>query len=129
MTETKITKRDNFVAIVEALKDANLNDLAEVMQHEIELLDKKAAKAKETAAKKKAENDELGEAVAAVLTDELTTIADITAKLEDENVTVAKVTNRLSKLVAQGVARKEQITVGDEGAKRKIMAYALADAE
>lgn len=129
MTEKKITKRDNFVAIVNALEDANLNDLAEVMKHEIELLDKKATKAKEAAAKKKAENDELGDAVAAILTDELTTIADITAKIGDENVTVAKVTNRLSKLVANGIARKEQITVGGEGAKRKVMAYALADAE
>ena len=126
MTEKKITKRDNFVAIVDALKDANLLDLAEVMEHEIELLDKKALKAKETAAKKKEETDALGEAVAAVLTDELTTIANIASKVDGADVTVAKVTNRLTKLVAAGIARKEQITVEGENGKRKIMAYALA---
>ena len=129
MADKKITKRDNFEAIAAFLADAGKTEWADVISHEIELLDNKAAKAKEAAAKKKAVNDELGDAVAAVLTDELTTIADITAKVEGEDVTVAKVTNRLSKLVANGVARKEQITVGADGAKRKVMAYAFANAD
>jgi uncharacterized protein YqeY len=128
MTEKKVTKRDNFATIIEVLANAGRQDLADVIAHEIELLDAKAAKAKEKAAEKKAQNDDLGDAVAAVLTDELTCIADITAKIVGDDVTVARVTNRLSKLVANGVAVKEQITVpGGEGSKsRKIMAYKLA---
>ena len=121
--EKKITKRDNFIAIVNALEDANLHDLAEVMTHEIELLDAKSAKAKERAAAKKAEIDELGNAVAEALTDEFAVIADIAAKIEGEDVTVAKVTNRLTKLVNAGVAEKIQVTVGDTGSKRKVVAY------
>lgn len=129
MTEktVKITKRDNFTAIIEVLNDAGRSDLADVIAHEIELLDNKAAKAKATAAKKKVDGDALRDAVQAVLTDELATIADVTAKVEGEDVTTAKVQFRLNALVNAGIARKEQITVGDGESKRKLMAYALAD--
>lgn len=124
-TEKKITKRDNFNAIIEVLTDAGRDDLAKVIEHEIELLDNKAAKAKENAAKKKTEGDELTAAVEAALTDELTTIADITAKVEFEGeITQAKVQYRLNQLVKNDKAVKEQITVeGGDGSKRKVMAY------
>lgn len=124
-TEKKITKRDNFNAIIEVLTDAGRDDLAKVIEHEIELLDNKAAKAKENAAKKKTEGDELTAAVEAALTDELTTIADITAKVEFEGeITQAKVQYRLNQLVKNDKAVKEQITVeGGDGSKRKVMSY------
>jgi hypothetical protein len=123
--EKKITKRENFENIIKVLLEAGREDLASVISHEIELLDNKAAKAKEAAAKKKAEGDELYSAVAAALTDELTVISDITAKVGMEDVTNAKVQARLNKLVAAQVARKEQVTVGEGEGKRKLMAYAL----
>lgn len=123
--EKKITKRENFESIIKVLLEAGREDLASVISHEIELLDNKAAKAKEAAAKKKAEGDELYNAVAAALTDELTVISDITAKVGMEDVTNAKVQARLNKLVAAQVARKEQVTVGEGESKRKLMAYAL----
>ena len=123
----KITKKDNFISIVNTLEAAGHTDLADVMKHEIELLDGKAAKAKATAAKKKTEGDELTAIVARTLTDELSTIADITAKIADANVSTAKVQYRLNTLVANGIARKEQITVGEGESKRKLMAYALAE--
>lgn len=44
----KITKRDNFISIIEVLKSAERTDLIEVMEHEIELLDKKKASGKMT---------------------------------------------------------------------------------
>ena len=124
-TEKKITKRDNFNAIIEVLTDAGRDDLAKVIEHEIELLDNKAAKAKENAAKKKTEGDELTAAVEAALTDEFTTIADITAKVEFEGeITQAKVQYRLNQLVKNDKAVKEQITVeGGDGSKRKVMSY------
>lgn len=128
MTEKKITKRDNFVTIAGILADAGYDTLAEVMNHEIELLDNKAAKAKANAAKKKVEGDALTDAVKAALTDELTTIADITEKVEfDGEVSVAKVQYRLNALEKSGKARKEQITVGEGTSKRKLMAFAIAE--
>ena len=44
----KSTKRDNFISIIEVLKGAERTDLVEVMEHEIELLDKKKASGKMT---------------------------------------------------------------------------------
>ena len=126
MTEKKITKRDNFNAIIGVLIDADREDLAKVIEHEIELLDAKSSKAKATAAKKKAEGDALRDAVQAVLTDEFQTIADITAKVEGEDVSTAKVQYRLNALVGAGIAVKEQVTVGEGESRRKLMAYRIA---
>lgn len=44
----KITKRDSFISIIEVLKGAERTDLVEVMEHEIELLDKKKASGRMT---------------------------------------------------------------------------------
>ena len=135
----KITKREMFEAIKGLAESGalhmvdfneNITDeaVAEFCENEIALLDKKAAKAKERAATKKAEGDELTKAVrAAMSTEEFEPIADIAARIEGEDVTVAKVQYRLTQLVKNGEAEKEQITVpGGEGQKaRKIMAYKL----
>ena len=126
MTEKKITKKDNFNAIIEILTEVGREDLAKVIEHEIELLDAKSSKAKATAAKKKAEGDALRDAVQAVLTDELQTIADITAKVEGEDVSAAKVQYRLNVLVGTGIAVKEQVTIGEGESRRKLMAYRIA---
>ena len=128
----KITKREMFEALVEAANGAEFKFTAEELiafaENEIALLDKKAVKAKERAATKKAEGDELTEAVrAAMSAEEFEPIADIAARIEGEDVTVAKVQYRLTQLVKNGEAEKEQITIpGGEGQKaRKIMAYKL----
>ena len=102
--------------------------LAAFAENESALLDKKAVKAKERAATKRAEGDELTAAVrAAMSTEEFEPIADIAARIEGEDVTVAKVQYRLTQLVKTGEAEKEQVTIpGGEGQKaRKIMAYKL----
>ena len=133
----KINQREMFEAIKGLAESGalhmvdfneNITDeaVAEFCENEIALLDKKAAKAKERAATKKAEGDELTEAVrAAMSTEEFEPIADIAARIEGEDVTVAKVQYRLTQLVKNGEAEKEQITIpGSEGQKaRKIMAY------
>jgi hypothetical protein len=128
----KITKREMFVAIKETFETGSCKfDAATVKafcDKEIASLDAKAAKAKERAATKKAEGDELTEAVrAAMSAEEFEPIADIAARIEGEDITVAKVQYRLTQLVKNGEAEKEQITVpGGEGQKaRKIMAYKL----
>lgn len=125
-TEKKITKRERYEEIKTLLADNA--DIVAFCDNEIALLDGKAAKAKERAAAKKAEADELEVAVANVLTDELQTIADITDQITDiEDVTIAKVTYRLRKLVENGTAVKEEISVEVNGKKSKKMGYSLAN--
>ena len=126
--EKKITKKDNFIEIINVLEAAEREDLANVIKHEIELLENKAAKAKATAAKKKTEGDALTAAVEAVLTDEFCTIADIAMKIksDDFEISQAKVQYRLNSLVNNEKAVKEQIIVGEGESKRKLMAYKLA---
>lgn len=133
----KITKREMFVAIKGLAESGVLESyefadgitddmVAEFCDKEIELLDKKAAKAKETAAKKKAGNDELTDAVLEALSaEEFEPIADIAARIEGDDVTVSKVTYRLGALVKAEKAEKQQITIeGGEGQKsRRVQAY------
>ena len=133
----KMTKRNVYEALINYANsgvmsydgnEVTAEALAAFAENEIALLDKKAAKAKERAATKKAEGDELTDAVrAAMSTEEFEPIADIAARIEGEDVTLSKVTYRLGQLVKNGEAEKEQITVpGGEGQKaRKIMAYKL----
>lgn len=126
----KITKREMFEAIIKAANGEGWTydaaDVVEFCEKEIANLDKKAVKAKEAAAKKRAEGDELTDAVRAALsTDTFEPIAEIAARIEGEDVTVAKVTYRLTTLVKNGEAEKSEITIpGGEGIKaRKIMGY------
>ena len=46
MATEKTTKKENFQAIVTILEGVNRQDLADVIRHEIELLENKAAKRK-----------------------------------------------------------------------------------
>ena len=126
----KITKREMYEAIIEVVNGGewkyDASDVIDFCENEIALLDKKAAKAKETAAKKRAEGDELTAAVREALSaDTFEPIADIAARIEGEDVTIAKVTYRLGQLVKNGEAEKSEISIpGGEGVKaRKIMAY------
>lgn len=128
----KITKREMYEAVIEVMNGGELKyDAADVIafcENEIALLDKKAAKAKETAAKKRAEGDELTDAVRAALSaDTFEPISEIAARIEGEDVTVAKVTYRLTQLVKNGEAEKSEITVpATETSKaRKICGYRI----
>ena len=128
----KITKKAMYEAIAEAMETGSCkfspDAVKEFCMNEIELLDKKAAKAKERAAAKAAEGDALTDAVMAVMTtDEFQPIATIAANVADEDATVAKVTYRLTQLVKSGVAEKQEVTIGGgEGSKsRKVQGYRL----
>ena len=131
-TETKMTKREICEAMIEGFKTGEFAVDADTaiayFENEIALLDKKAAKAKETAEKKRVAGDELTAAVRAALTDELQTLQDITKAINDPEVTVAKVQVRANQLFKNGEAEKGEITVpGVEGTKtRKLVAYKLA---
>lgn len=63
MTEKKITKRENFTAIKEILAELGKEELVKVMEHELELLDKKRASSANKTAKNAKANEELGNAI------------------------------------------------------------------
>ena len=132
--EKKITKREMYEAIKTGCTTGEWTvsdvEVAEFCDNEIALLDKKAIKAKERAAEKRAAGDELTDAVRAALTDEFAVIADIATKVAEtygEDATVARVTYRLTQLVKNGEAENGDVKVeGGEGQKtRTIKAYKL----
>lgn len=133
----KLTKKDFYAAIKEFIvmseetKVGNLDaeEVIAFIDKTVEQIDTKAAKAKEKAAEKRSEGDEIFKAVVEVLTGELQTIDEITeavvAATGDEEITKSKVTARLTKAVKDEVARKEQVKVDT----RRVMAYALKAVE
>ena len=132
-TVTKITKKDRYESImalcstVAPMDGFDLDGIIEFCQKEIDTLGARAEKAKERAAAKRAEGDELQTAVLNALTDELASRQEITERIEGDEVTVSKVGYRLTSLVKQGLAVKEDITVtGEDGKNKKMAGYRLA---
>lgn len=142
MTNTvkKPTKKANYSAILsilDAAMDAGITlDLGEItydslhefVDHEIELLDNKAAAAQKRAAAKKVEGDALRERIYEVLTDEPMTINEIVKILGDDDVSAQMVTARLTQLASPEVNRvaKETVTVpasAEGGKSKKLSAY------
>lgn len=125
--EKRITKRDNYEALKEIVEKSNVENaemLVEFINKQIEMIDNKSAKAKEKAAEKRAEGDELRAVIKSVLTNEYQTVDAITAQIEGEDITKAKVVARLTQLVNNGEAVKEQ---GKSEDNKKVMKYKLAD--
>ena len=117
----KVTKKEMFTEIKAVLETVEgSEELVAFVEKQIEALDNEAAKAKERKAKK-VDEDTLKDTVASLLTDEFQTAEAIVDAIGDEEVSKAKVVNRLSKLIADGVAVKEQTKVGD----RKVVCYKL----
>jgi hypothetical protein len=126
--EKKMTKKEMFEKIMAAM--ATDVEVVEFCEKEIAALDKKAAKAKEAAAKKREEADELLEVVKSILTCEFQTLGDIAAQIEGEGVSVQKIAARTRKLVDCGYAVKEEVSVvGADGKKAKKMAYKVAECD
>lgn len=133
--EKKVTKKDVLVALKKAVAEdfevqvgdvtVTADDIFAYADTTMEQLAAKAAKAKERAAKNKAEGDELRATIEGVLTDDLQTIDQITAQVDVEDITKSKVTARLTQLVKAGLAYKEQVKLEDG---RKVMAYATGQA-
>lgn len=125
MADKKITKTEMF----EGIKATLIENFGDEVQEYVEFIDKeiagikaRAEKEKERRAAKKAEGDELGDAVKAAIGAEPKTAAEIADELAEEypDVTKAKVTYRASKLVKDGEIYKVQIKTEDG---RKVVAY------
>ena len=111
-----MTRKETF----EAIKAETTNPvIAEFCDKEIAAIERKATKARERAASKRANGDPLADAIYAVLTDEPMLISDIAAKVDSTN---AKVSARLANFVKDGSVVKSTVKVE----KRKLTAYALA---
>lgn len=135
----KFTKKDNFAALRECvLEHADWFDedeadrLIEFIDHEVELLTKRAAGAKKYAEKhaKKAE-DAMAVNLMEVLVanDTLMTIPQIVAAMNPElQATPQKLTYRLTALVKAHEVVKELVSVKEEGKPtRRVNAYRLAN--
>ena len=119
---TKVEKLDMIIAIVNASDSEDKVMLVEQLETIKTQEINKATKAKERAAAKKAQGDELRAEVQAILTEEFQSAQAITDAIGKEDVTKAKVIARLKQLVDTGVAVKEEVKIGD----KKQMAYKLA---
>ena len=125
MTNTdKLTDRKIYTAILEdKFNEIDIDTRAAWAEKKIAQLDHKAAKAKETAAKKKAEGDALTDAVYAVVGTDFESISDIAARVDVADVTVAKISYRLNALAKAGKLEKGELTVESDGKKRHVVAY------
>lgn len=128
--EKKITKKDYYAMlkeIVEESKDIETEiskeELLEFINKQVASIETKAEKAKEKAAEKKANGDELREVVQSVLTDEYQTIDTIVSQIEGEDITKAKITARLTSLVKAGLATKTDLR--NEKTNKTQKAYKL----
>ena len=130
MGNTKLTKKDILNAIKtvaaqdpDAMFDevVSAKDVIDFVDTTIAQLEAKAEKAKERAAKVKAEGDEIRDAIEAVLTEEFKPIATIIEEVGIEDLTPGKVSARVGQLIKLGRAEKTDIKVGN----KKVKGYAL----
>ena len=98
----KITKKENFTKIIEVLKrEEGLEELVKIMQHEIELIDKKANSGKMT------KTQEANQDIKALILEELerigepVSITELINKSEDLNKATAGSNQKASALMTQ----------------------------
>jgi len=138
ITTEKITKKMRFEALQDLIGVAeemniegfNFAELNAFCMNEIELLDRKSAKAKERAAKAKEETDDLKDMVYDVLTPEFMTKDEVVEAVQKahpdyEKATAGRIVNRLATLVREDVVEKGTATIGETGAKHKVVVYRL----
>lgn len=124
----KLTDKDIYTAIAEGtLEDLDPDVVEAWANKKIDQLERKAAKAKENAEKKKAEGDALTDAVLASLTTEFEPIAEIASHIEGDDVTLSKVSYRLNAAYKAGKIEKGEVVLTGEKGKRKVVAYRAMD--
>ena len=134
MTNTKkITKREylnTLRAIVEngdfsfENEDMTVDGLIEFIDHEVELLDNKAAAAAKRAQAKRDEGDALRARILEVMsTEDFMTIPEIVKAIGDEDVSAQMVTARLTQCVKADLAEKDSVSVEVAGKAKKLSGY------
>lgn len=118
----KITKRESFKMIIEVLENNNRTDLIEVMNHEIELLDKKKASGKMT--KTQTENVGIKEIILQALAtaNEPITITDLLKNNVELYDATAGSNQKVSALMTQ--LKKENKVVRTTNGKKALFSIA-----
>lgn len=121
----KSTKRDNFISIIEVLKGAERTDLVEVMEHEIELLDKKKASGKMT--KTQVANED----IKALIVEELARLAKPVSitELISESAEVAEKCGNSNQKVSALMTQLKNAGVVVRTTEGKKALFSVADSE
>ena len=130
-TTKKITKRECYEALIDivsktdyAFDTISSTELIDFINHEIELLNNRAATSAKRARARREEGDALRERVLEILsTDKFMTINEVTKAFNDDDITVPMVTARLTQLVKADLAEKDNITIERNGKSKKFTAY------
>ena len=124
MATQKITRKDNFKALLTIVEDLGRNDLVDFINHEIELLDRKKSNGNAKANKRVADNVELvynalvGVGKAVTIT-ELIAQTDLSALANEEHIVT---TQRVSAYMKKLVDSKRVIATKDK--KRTLFSIA-----
>lgn len=132
----KITKRENLGTLLDIVdkievegfvfenEDMTCDTLREFINHEIELLDNKAAAAAKRAQAKREDGDALRAHILDLMsTEDFMTIKEIVKAIGDEDVSDQMVTARLAQAVRAGLAEKEVKSVEVNGKTKKLSCY------
>jgi hypothetical protein len=125
MTNTKMTERDIYMAMIDGTIDFNV--MKEFGEKKLAQLDKQNAAARKRAETKRQQTDELLEVVAGFVTEEPKTRDQITDEViaAGHDVTVGKVQSRLTALVrAERILKAKAKAVGDDGKAKVVTVYA-----
>lgn len=126
MATEKMTKTmwfEELRNVVEESDAENKEDLINFVDTQIESLAARAARAKERAAAKRVEGNDLKNAIKAVLTDQPQSIDEIMSQIDLEDVTRAKVVARLTQMVHDGEVTKKNLKPTPN---HRVMAYLLS---
>ncbi len=132
----KITKRENLGTLLDIVdkievegfvfenEDMTCDTLREFINHEIELLDNKAAAAAKRAQAKREDGDALRAHILDLMsTEDFMTIKEIVKAIGDEDVSDQMVTARLTQAVRANLAEKEVKSVEVNGKTKKLSCY------
>ena len=121
-TMQKLTKKDNFTAIISVLESANRPDLVAVMEHEIALLDKKAESRSSKPTVRQAENASIKDEILMKLVyGQFYRCAEIKAMIPalDEGEGTQRTARLCNDLVSEGKLQKK--------IDKKVVYFALAE--
>lgn len=118
----KLTKKENFMRVIEVLESKGLTDLVEVMQHEIELIEKKSANKTQTKTQK--ENEVVKELILQALAkmDRPVTITELLAESPEVAKATGNSNQKASALITQ--LKKAELVVRTQEGKKALFSIA-----
>ena len=109
MAEKKITKRDNFTTIRSILAELDRADLVAIMDHELELLDRKNAKTNKTPTDQQKKNAETKNQIVALLKSENRAMSATEIQTSLNIETNQRATALIRQLKDEGLVKREVV--------------------